>query len=1484
MEIYGKSLKIIILKKFLFYLYPNTINRDLMISIKKIIFLSALSFFSMLQMFAEPLCTMREFSYNDGMPHNSVTGIIQDKNGLIWISTWNGISSYDGYMFNNYRPHPGDGCTMMNSRIIGIKENSCGDIWCLNQDRKAYLFDVNKRRFIDFIQNSDTDNGMVNEIYPLQKGVTWIVNKDNSCYRIKDDAVKVSGNVDNESIIRFSKSNGKLKWCVVYNIMQDSYGNEWILTDKGVMIYGGKKFGCNLPFNLSVEIDKTIWLATYDGRLVKYRLDIGKLEYVALPGDVRHIYILEKTRNSKLAVGTDAGLILIDCNNDRYKQINVKVQQNDSNVVYKIFSDTYGDFWLMGINPELIHVSGNKVDLLQTPDIYNEEIKTNNRYFIFENQNGQIWVVLRKKELCYYDRKDNKLKYASENVNGQTKPILPQERACLVDRFGNLWTGSNKAFYRISFFEKKFRLDKINNEETEIKSLYLDSKKRLWVSSKDGVVKILNKSRELIGYLNSDGSIVRNKTFFNSNVYDIKEDNEGNFWLGTKKNGLFLLKPINEFLFKIKHYSKDDNDIYSLSGESVYSITQDSKNRIWIGTYEGGLNLVEKKKDGSLIFLNRVNRLINYPKSFAESVRYITEVNGDVILVGTTDGLFSFSNNFRSPEDIKFYHNFRKANSLTSLSSNDVMYIFTDSRNDTYVITQNAGVDKIISNNLLSDKIVFQVINEKSGLGSDLTRTMIEDKNGILWIVSMNLISRFNPVNKEFDHFGSYAFKNNLTFSESSVSTLVNGDICIGTNLGLFSFDPDKLKKNRFAPPIIFTKLTIQGIDYVEDPERIEQLTLKSTQRNITFHFAALDYKGSEEIKYAYMLDGVDNTWHVEGSNRSAAYLNLPHGKYTFIVKSTNGDGVWVNNLKKLKIEVLPTFWETPLAILLIIFTIIIIVVIVVYVLFTIFRLRHEVDIEQQMSDIKLKFFTDISHELRTPLTLISCPLSEVIDNEQLSDKARQHLNIVQNNINRLLILVNQILDFRKIQNKKMKILVEEIDVVALLRKIICNFKVIAEEKSIKLNLETNEKTVYLWIDKDKFEKIIFNLLSNAFKFTNNNKSISIRVEPEAEIVTIEIIDEGVGIPENKINSIFERFESLADHDIQQYSSGIGLSLVKELVNLHHGKIEVKSQLGVGSVFKIRFYKGRAHFEEDDQAELIMSDVENRYLGEDKKIDQNDIYEDQSEDNAISTILIVEDNKEMLFFLRDILSKEYRVVTSINGLEGLEKAKDVIPDIIVSDLIMPEMDGMEMIKNIKNNKDICHIPIIILSAKASLDDKIIGLESGIDDYITKPFSASYLLTRIKSLLNQRKVLQEAFLSSLSVFSPSKSNNDDMKINMKPSEPQISSYDEQFVGQLMSIIEKNMDNAALTVDDLAFSLSLSRTVFYKKIKSLFGISPVDLIKDIRVKRAVQLIEIGGFSLSEIAYMSGFSDPNYFGKCFKKKFGVSPSRYKDTVSPS
>ena len=1427
---------------------------------------------------AQPLCQINSFTVNNGLSQGTVVSIQQDKKGYIWLGTWNGLNRFDGYTFKHYKAFPGDGCTLTTNRLIQTVLNSSGDIWCKNYDNKLYLFDTSAEKFIEIqlpVDPSFQQGNTVAQIYPLEKGITWITYQNGYTFRIDEQMCK-----EGKGMILYSNFNRTLKGDKILNIYQDTDGDEWVMTNKGINIIGKKQIESDFPFRKVIESNKHIYLISTSGRLATYTASNGKIKFMEIPYQIDDIYSMYSTNpaNDSIYISTSNGVLLFQPKEPSFKLFDITCSSQTSNKVRELYRDKTGNIWIFTDQPGITRLNmqtGEKRPYL-SPSQSSYQYEFKNHRFIGESKEGTLWTVPVDGEFCYYDRHSDQLKLFYTDPERPGSLFAPYVRNCYIDHQGNFWITNNWGIDKISFFPQNYHLLPIDNS-LEIRALLVDKQQRLWVADKKGYIRIYNDNKELIGYLSPNGKISKNKTSFSGNVYCFLENEKGEIWIGTKRTGLFLLRKKDENSYIIQQYSHHPENEYSLSNNSVYSIYQDKRGHIWVGCFGGGLNLLSPTKDNGIRFIHSGNQLKNYPMN-ASKIRHISETSNGVILIGSTNGLLTFSSTFDQPEEIKFYQNIRIPDIASSLSSNDVMDIYTDSRKNMYVLTFTGGVNQIISDDLLNENIRFKTYTTKNGLASDLVLSMTEDSQKNLWIISENMLSIFNAEQGTFNHFGNKFLQQEFKFSEAAPVLDTKQHLLLGTNKGIMGIAPGQMKKSPYIPRIVFNGLKIQGNPKLISIDDLNELQLRPSERNITFQFAAIDYVNPEEINYAYRLEGLEEEWNDADKSRSATYSNLPPGEYQFQIRSTNSDGIWTDNTRTLAIKVLPTFWETYWAWLFYLILFIILTSTIVYILFYIYRLRHQVDIEQQVSNIKLRFFTDISHELRTPLTLITSPVTEVLEHESLSHIGRENLILVRKNTERMLRLVNQILDFRKIQNQKMKVLVEQTDVNAYLQKITENFRQIAHEKRIDFHLKTNNTPLFAWIDRDKFEKIFFNLLSNAFKYTPSGKAITITVDKSANSFTVSVKDEGVGIDPKKLQVLFQRFETLAQSNMLQPSSGIGLSLVHELIELHHGNIEVKSELHKGSEFIVTLPLEKKIYQEDKHTEFILSDENATTPATAASVQKHFPVEEEIpayyDDNTL-TILIVEDNQELRKFLFNTMSTTYRILEATNGQEGLELAQSEIPDLIISDVMMPVMDGLDMVKEIKNNNNTCHIPIIILSAKSSLDDRIAGLEQGIDDYITKPFSSTYLKARILSLFRQRAKLQELYLSQLSI---KKEKKTDTK-TFAPSLPQITPYDNLFMEQVMAFMEEQMSNSELTVDDFANKLFLSRSIFYRKLKSIVGVAPIDFIRDMRIKRAGQLIESGEYNFSQVAYMTGFTDPKYFSKSFKKQMGMTPTEYKE-----
>jgi len=1414
---------------------------------------------------AQSDCQIQVFSTSNGLPQRNISNIIQDHKGFIWFATWNGLGKFDGYNFKQYKSHLDDQSQITNNRFHLINVDKNNDIWCRAYDSRVYRFDTKTEEFIDPLLDFEKKNNAnypVKIVYALPQGATWLIH-NNGAFRII--------NVDNKDVITYySPAFGNVPSVDILNIQQDSQGDEWVFTTKGVAIVGKKRISDATPFKEFCETSKSIYLIS-DNKLAAFSKKDKKLHKIEIPFKFNLIKSIHNLGNGMIALGKEKGFFIYNENKNDLKEVNLKSLDDIHKYIRYFYKDKHGELWILTGKSGIINynIETGTERVLQTPANHIPVSEKRSRAFIFEDEYGTLWMSPENGCFSFYDRNSRQLKLYHNDPYNLNNKYIPLVLSSFYDGNNSFWFSNNRQLTKISFFSDAVNLKKYD-EGYETRAFLNDKSGKFWVASKSGFVRIFNSDNSLIGFLTPDGNISKQAISFNYKIYTFKEDFSGNIWIGTKDGGLFLLSKKNEKKYNIRHFVNEPENIYSLSDDNVYSIIQDSRNRIWIGTHGGGLNLLQIKENGEIQFLNHLN-LLKYPIKKFPKIRFVHETR-NTILVGTTKGLVTFGTEFKDVKNIRFYQNTHKAGDINSLAGNDVMHIMQNVKGEIFISSFSGGINRVISHNLLSDKIRFKCYTTEDGLQSDLLFSLIEDKKGYLWVIAENALSRFNPDNETFENYDKKYFKKDVNLSEA-IPVFRDNKLIIGTDDGYYEVNTNLLKRSSYVPKIRFTELSIQGQKRKIAIDDIQKLKLKPNERDISVKFSALDYIDPSSIKYAYRIKGLENKWNEAGNNREARFMNLPHGKYELEVKSTNSDGVWTSNIRSLSLHVVPTFWESGWAILFFIFIFILLTSVVVYIFYIIYRLRHSIDIEKQLTNIKLGFFTDISHELRTPLTLITSPLSEVIENEPLSENARKHLEIVQHNSDRMLQLVNQILDFRKIENGKMKLLLERTNIICTIREIMNDFRIMAEKKQIRFTLNNKQEELYAWIDRDKFQKIIMNLVSNAFKYTPNNKTITISVDCDEHNFTVSIKDEGPGIDSLKLPVLFKRFETIVQQNILLPSSGIGLSLVKELVELHLGNIIVNSQTGVGSDFIINLPTDIEAYENIDYKELILSD---------NPVSSNDItssdleYQNTLPGGDKISILIVEDNADLRMFLRDILSDTYNVIEAENGKEGLKSALEYAPDFIISDISMPVMDGLDMVKAIKDDRNICHIPIILLSAKSSLDDRIAGLEQGIDDYITKPFSSKYLKTRIRLMLQQRKQLQKLYLEQ---YTGDKNNC--IAFNEEPTEPAISNYDQEFMEEIKKFIEKNMDNSELIIDDFAKELNMGRTIFYQKMKNITGLSPIDFVLTMRIKRAIQLMKTGKYNFSTIAYMTGFNDPKYFSKCFRKHTGMSPSEYSKQI---
>lgn len=1458
---------------------------------RHIILLLSLIFFLGAQ--GRPNCIFTHYSSEDGLSQNSIMSMVQDHNGVLWFSTWDGINRFNGYDFKVYKARQDNKITLTNNRVDLLEVDPYNYIWLQTYDNRVYRFDQKTEKFEQVTAEGMAEGMRCSTIKILPDGVVWLLSEN-------EGAVRVMTNPQDYTIIAKAYATHAYggNAARVYDVFCDGNNCEWLLTNNGLLkVTDDKEEPVTYFVNANSNKDESVqafhsycisgdelYFGSDRGRVWCYSLKNEIFRLWELPVKDKVIAINEIRGVGLLITTAHKGVMLY---NATTKECKVYDGSNcfefPSDAIHSVYVDRKGEVWFeMTEWGEVCHLNPftgvwKKVKMQVDPRGADRSYP---KFHICEDIYDNLWVHPQGGGLSWYDRENNKLLPFYNDPNSPDWRFSNKLHSMLSDKQGNLWLCTHsKGLEKITFLGSQFSIYPKTGRGYDlnantVRALFEDSDGCIWLSKRDGRIEIYTSDLEYMGFLTEDGTIAKTGKSLLGVAYHIMQDSHGNIWIATKGNGIVLAEKVGT-QFKITRFEYDEDDIYSLSHNSVFWLHEDKRGRIWVATFGGGLNYIRKTPEGKYTFINHRNNLKGFPNDRCYRVRHIASDNKGNIWVGSSDGALCFKDDFKDPESIVFHLYARIPDAMNCLSNNNVYRIVPTSKGDVYLATFGGGLNQLVS---INDKgeAVFKSYTRKEGLPSDILLAVEEDDSGNLWISTENGLSKFIPTEQRFENYNERDFGNKIRFEEGTSLNLSTRTILFGTSSGILYFKPENIKKGNYVPPVILGSLKVSNQEVIpgmagsllqQSLNNTDHLILSHKENIVTLSFSALDMVYPENIHYAYFLEGFDTEWNYVNKQRTATYTNLPKGNYVFKVKSTNSDGVWVANERSLKITISPSFWETPLAMVLYIVTFFCILLAGVYILFTIYRLKHEVSIEQQVSDIKLRFFTNISHELRTPLTLIAGPVEYVLQNRSLPDDVREQLRVVERNTDRMLRLVNQILDFRKIQKNKMKLRIEQIDIVPFVRHIMDNFESLAEEHRIDFIFVSEMPSLKLWVDTDKLEKIVFNLLSNAFKYTPQGKMITLFIHENEKNVAIGVQDQGIGISESKKASLFVRFETLLDKNLfNQQSSGIGLSLVKELVELHQATIRVDSKEGEGSCFTVEFLKGKDHYTEN--VEFILSDsveVKLEEMGE-------NIQASEEKNGESKTMLLVEDNLELRFFLRSIFTSEFNVIEAVNGAEGLDKAMKFVPDILISDIMMPQKDGITMTQELRSNMATSHIPVVLLTAKTDMDSKLKGMELGVDDYITKPFSAIYLKARVENILAQRVKLQQLYCENL------------MNIRSAPEEerqpqPEMSSHDRKFMEKLTELMEKNMDNGDLMVDDLVKELAVSRSVFFKKLKTLTGLAPIEFIKEMRVKRAALLIESGDYNMTQIAYMVGINDPRYFSKCFKQRFGMTPTEYKE-----
>ena len=1312
-------------------------------------------------------------------------------------------------------------------------------------------------------------------------------------------------------------------------VAQDSRGFMWLGSRNGLNKYDSRKITVykNIPgdstslsnnYILSLFCDsrQTLWVGTRDG-LHRYDAAADKFERVPLAGAAHSaITCIYEDAQKRLWIGTPKNLVLLT-SSEKPVFISFAGRKNfPSRGVLCIYQDRSGTMWA-GTYDGLVKITttpgGFEATTLRHDPANSASISDDQVTSIIQDKEGYLWLATLNGGLNRYHIQQNSFVHYTQApgglINNHVRKLLydAQERIWIgtqeglsildprtghftsfvndpwnknslsqnsvhslyKDNIGNIWVGTffggvncYAAFGAgVTVYNNSSRQSRLSNNV--VSAIVEDDKNNLWIGTEGGGLNYMDRSTGQVTYYQHQahdaGSLGSNL------VKTVYKDRQGNIWAGTHGGGLNLFDPSTR---RFKRYLYKENDPVSLGAE-IPCLLEDSKGIFWVGTETAGLKLF--RKQGTL--------LSPYPEGDAirdaignKAILALLETTAHTIWVGTATGLYAITGN-----QVKLVQ--EKTGSYPCY----VNSLLEDAQGNTWAGTYYSGL--IVYNRAGAPIATYA---QQEGLPDNNVLSLLQDDSRKdIWAGTANGLARLRPGNgginiyTEADGLAGNVFNNNACYKSNS------GELFLGGYKGVSAFYPSKIKENTAVPPVFITDLklsgrsvTINGPDHIltKDISFTQGIQLSHNQNVLTLDFAILNYIKPEKNSYAYKLDGFDKDWNYT-SLATAAYSNLPAGTYTFFVKGANNDGIW-SHPATLKITVLPPFWKTWWA-----YTIYgLLFVTLAFFIVRFFFLRALLRRNQELTRLKLDFFTNVSHEIRTHLSLITGPAEKLINAGSNDQYERQLLRTIKTNSESLLTLVSELMDFRKAETGHLPLHVHHWNIVPFAESVFDAFHEQSVSRNIRADFISSSPDMEVWFDKEQLAKVLFNLLSNAFKFTPAGGYISMGIEEKDGTVVIRVTDNGPGIAKENIERLFDNYFQGDSFGKQNTGYGIGLALSKSIVEIHKGTLTVSSEkAGDGqytTCFTITLLKGKAHFPEAQIAQFpsAVAAVPETAMVQAGQPAPASVKTTGS--TAKNTILLVEDNTGIRTFIKNALQQHYHILEGSNGLEGISVATEAMPDLIISDVMMPEMDGLAFCDRIKNDIRTSHIPVILLTAKTEVSHQVSGLQTGAEVYLTKPFSIQVLELQIRNLLASRERLWKQFQQQLQASPDSQADEHSPAAapdNIAALPAVLHPLDEAFLKNITQIVEDNLEDPAFTIALLAKKAAMSQPVLFKKIKAITGMSTNDFVKSFRLKKAIALLQENRYTVYEVAYMVGYENSKYFSREFKKQFGQSPSKF-------
>ncbi len=1368
-----------------------------------------------------------------GLSSSSVYAILQDRRGFMWFGTNNGLNKYDGYGFTVYRGDLPDTNFRRFNNCSRVYEDKSGMLWLLGGVLTG--FDEATGKVKNYYELA-----LVADLHEDAAGTLWFATAGTGLNRFE----RTSG-----TFAQYSLSNDTL-FCICANS-----------SDPGGILWTGGAGGLD-------RFDPANGTFTHVDQSSGYR-----------------ITAIHKDRTGTLWIGTQEGVYTFDEATGDLRRCPVDGWRSAlrwSDFVHSFFEDRNGNLWI-GAGDELLRFERSKGKFVRfRPDRFPLATAVMVENPICEDRRGVLWVRNLRRGLSRFDpANDTIVSY----VHDPRDPSSLSDDAIsevYEDRSGTLWIGTvwggvnkvdraRKAFTHYAH-HPAYSWSLTHNT---VHGICEDKRGQIWVATRGGLERFDRKTGRFTHFRHDP----QDPHSLSSNiVLALLEDREGTIWVGTEASGLDRLELADDradgnVRVRFRHYTHDPGNPLSIGSNHIISLCEDRSGTIWIGTAGAGLDRFSKD---SGIFVHYGSEPGDSNSLSTNWVNAICEDSKGRLWIGTAYNPAGALHRLDRGTGtfVRFKEDQHPRGSVYSIHEDQAGTLWIGTTNDLNSFDPSTGT--------------FTHSNISKHTGGNFITGIVEDNSGCLWLKYSEGVSKFNPLTGTFRSYDkSDVVPINPTWG-NACCTSRNGEMFFGGGNGFVRFHPDSIRDNPYVPPVVITDFKILdkpvSLDTVISEKKALQLSYWDNV--ISFEFVALNYTSPEKNQYAYKLEGFDEDWTYCGTRRYASYTNLDAGSYVFRVRGSNNDGVWNDEGTSIVVIIAPPWWKTAWA----------------YVgygavgllfLYALRRydrkrtlLKHQLEMKdyeaekvREVDVMKMRFFANISHEFRTPLTLILGPVEKLLSQTERTAE-REDLTIVRRSALRLLELINQIMDISKLESGRMKVQVEMMDLVPFLRAIVLSFVPFAERKQMGINFVPAEESITGYVDRDKVHKIVTNLLSNAFKFTPEGGEVCVRVSasgddehtanPTQGFVEIVVSDTGVGASKKELEKIFDRFYQ-ADHpNVREHpGTGIGLALTKELVEIHQGRISVKSEPGKGSTFRVRLPLGRERWtgeqiiERAEGAErsqvAVLASTPEIGVGEDLRERDHDAPELAEVESHL--ILIVEDNEDVLRYLRSSLGQQYRIEMATDGVAGFEAALTHVPDLVVSDIMMPRMDGVELCRNLKNDERTSHIPVILLTARASGEAKLEGLSSGADDYIIKPFDISELQARIQNLIELRKTLREKYRR---------------QCVLETGDVTFESMDEKFLRKALEVVEKHLSETDFETTVLAREMCMSRMQLNRKLQALTGRSTHRFVRDVRLHRAARLLTSQWGNVTEVAFEVGFTSLSGFAKAFREEFGVLPSK--------